>query len=63
MLMAMPAIKVDVKGAVVIRTSGAEFQVSAKSYTTAYLLKGGERLTLDQPVTRAGPGFSRPYGT
>ncbi len=44
-------IKVDVSagGPVVLTTSTAEFQVRPDGYVQAFLLKGGQKLTLDEP--------------
>jgi len=45
------AIKVEVKpgGPVVLTTTAAEFQVSPDGYIQAFLLKDGQRLSLDEP--------------
>jgi len=45
------AIKVEVVpgGPVVLTTSGAEFQVRSDGYVQAWLLKDGQRLSLDEP--------------
>ncbi len=45
------AIKVDVKtgGPVVLTTSAAEFQVTPDGYVQAFLLKDGQKLSLDEP--------------
>jgi len=45
-------IKVEVKpgGPIVLTTSSAEFQVLPSGYIQAALLKGDQRLTLDQPA-------------
>jgi len=44
-------IKVEVKpgGPIVLTTSAAEFQIMPSGYIQAALLKGDQRLTLDQP--------------
>ena len=44
-------IKVEVKpgGPIVLTTSAAEFQILPSGYIQASLLKGGQRLTLDEP--------------
>src|SRR5260370_37293933 len=45
------AIKVDVKdgGPAVLTTSAAEFQVTPDGYVQAFLLKDGQKLSLDEP--------------
>src|SRR5260370_19861217 len=49
------AIKVDVKtgGPVVLTTSVAEFQVTPDGYVQAFLLKDGQKLSLDEPTVGA----------
>jgi alpha-galactosidase len=49
------AINVDVKdgGPVVLTTSTAEFQVTPDGYVQAFLLKDGQRLSLDEPYVGA----------
>ena len=49
-------IKVEVKpgGPIVLTTSSAAFQILPSGYIQASLLKGDQRLTLDQPGTEAG---------
>ena len=44
-LLAAPALP-----QITIKTSQAEFEVSAGGYLRAHLLKGGQRLTLDEPA-------------
>jgi hypothetical protein len=48
-------INVDVKdgGPVVLTTSAAEFQVRPDGYVQAFLLRGGQRVSLDEPVVGA----------
>jgi alpha-galactosidase len=48
-------IQVEVKpgGPVILATSSAEFQILPSGYIQALLLKGGQKLTLDQPGTSA----------
>ena len=48
-------IKVEVKpgGPIVLTTSSAEFQILPSGYIQASLLKGDQKLTLDQPGTAA----------
>src|SRR5258705_5332807 len=50
-------IKVDVRpgGPVILTTSSAEFQILPSGYIQASLLKGEQKLTLDEP--RAGSAF------
>ena len=45
------AIKVELKpgGPVVLTTSAAEFQVNPDGYMQAFLLKDGQKLSLDEP--------------
>ena len=52
-------IKVEVKpgGPVVLTTSSAEFQILPSGYIQASLLKGGQKLTLDEPGAGASSDF------
>ncbi|MGH9501231.1 MAG: glycoside hydrolase family 36 protein [Terriglobales bacterium] len=54
-------IKLEVKtgGPIVLTTSAAEFQILPSGYIEATLLKGGQRLTLDEPGAGSSAGLVR----